>query len=50
MRFTEFFEADDLVKKPKIPPMEIPARDAVSVDDTSDALSNVDTSEIAGHG
>ena len=48
MRFKEFFEADDLVKKPKIPPMEIPSRDVSSVDDTSDALSNVDTSEIQG--
>lgn len=48
MRFKDFFEADDLVKKPKIPPMEIPSRDVQSSDDTSDALSNVDTSEIQG--
>ena len=48
MRFKEFFEADDLVKKPKISPMEIPSRDVQSSDDTSDALSNVDTSEIQG--
>lgn len=49
MRFTEFvIEADDLVKKRNIPPLDIKASDAVSVDDTSDALSNVDTSQIQG--
>ena len=49
MRFTEFvIEADDLVKKRNIPPLDIKSRDAVSVDDTSDALSNVDTSQIQG--
>ena len=49
MRFKEFvIEADDLVKKRNIPPMEIPSRDIQSSDDTSDALSNVDTSQIAG--
>ena len=48
MRFKEFFEADDLVKKNKIPPLDIKASNAVSKDDTSDALSNVDTSEIQG--
>ena len=49
MRFTEFvIEADALVKKRNIPPLDIKSRDAVSVDDTSDALSTVDTSQIAG--
>ena len=48
MRFTEFFEADDLVKKNKIPPLDIKSRDVQSSDDTSDALSNVDTSQIQG--
>ena len=34
MRFTEFvIEADDLVKKRNIPPLDIKSRDAVSVDD-----------------
>ena len=49
MRFREFVtEADDLVKKRNIPPLKINSKDAMSADDTSDALSNVDTGEIQG--
>lgn len=49
MRFKDFFtEENDLEKKRNIPPMDIKSRDVVSKDDTQDALSNVDTSEIQG--
>ena len=49
MRFREFVtEADDLVKKRNIPPLKINSKDAMSADDTADALSNVDTGEIQG--
>jgi len=49
VRFKDFFtEENDLEKKRNIPPMDIKSRDVVSKDDTQDALSNVDTSEIQG--
>ena len=49
MRFKEFFtEENDLEKKRNIPPMDIKSRDVVSKDDTEDALSTVDTSQIQG--
>lgn len=49
MRFKEFFtEENDLEKKRNIPPMDIKSRDVVSKDDTKDALSTVDTSQIQG--
>lgn len=49
MRFKEFFtEENDLEKKRNIPPMDIKSRDVVSKDDTEDALSTVDRSQIQG--
>ena len=49
MRFKDFFtEENDLEKKRNIPPMDIKSRDVVSKDDTEDALSTVDTSQIQG--
>ena len=51
MRFREFVsEADDLVKKKNIPPMDIKSRDAVSADDTANALANVNLGNIQGMG
>ena len=49
MRFKDFFtEENDLEKKKTVPPMDIKSRDVVSKDDTEDALSTVDTSQIQG--
>jgi hypothetical protein len=49
VRFKDFFtEENDLEKKRNIPPMDIKSRDVVSKDDTEDALSTVDTSQIQG--
>jgi len=49
VRFKEFFtEENDLEKKRNIPPMDIKSRDVVSKDDTEDALSTVDRSQIQG--
>ena len=49
MRFKEFFtEENDLEKKRTVPPLDIKSRDVVSKDDTEDALSTVDTSQIQG--